>query len=129
MVGIQKVKWRLQYVCGVFCMGCIDCIPLLRCSPVVLHRILLLRWQLASASPSTIVFRRMICNANVLTQHLRGLMWLVLVVQVVFVCPLEAKVMPKCVFMEGVVLFALHHVVVAHIDGGEELSINVTCVV
>ena len=63
---------------------------------------------------------RMICNANVLLQHLRGRMRLVLVIQVVFLW--------QSIFMEGAVLFALHRVVVAHIDGGEELPTNVTCV-
>ena len=37
-----------------------------------------------------------------------------------------AKVVPKSVFMEGAILFALHHVVVAHVDGGEEIPTNVT---
>ena len=73
----------------MFCVACDSCVSQLHFMHVLLHRILLLLCQRLPLRRGPGIIYHMIYSADVVLRHLRGLLWLLLVVEVVLLRPMD----------------------------------------
>ena len=73
----------------MFCVVCVCCVSPLHCMHVFLQRILLLLCQRLPLHRGPGIIYHMIYSADVVLCHLRGLLWLLLVVGVVLLRPVD----------------------------------------